>query len=140
MWCVAELDEEYIRRMEDVLALYEKPLSERPHNQANFNEFLGANREIDILATIEPCRCWLQWNATIEILERVEIDHTPLDLFVVDDDTGMPLGRPYVTLCIDDFSRCILGMHIGFTSPSYQSVVQFMGLGHVTDVHRAGTN
>jgi transposase len=28
MWCVAELDEEYIRCMEDVLALYEKPLSE----------------------------------------------------------------------------------------------------------------
>ena len=27
MWCVAKLDEEYIRRMEDVLALYEKPLS-----------------------------------------------------------------------------------------------------------------
>jgi len=27
MWCVAELDEEYIRRMEDVLKLYEKPLS-----------------------------------------------------------------------------------------------------------------
>ena len=29
MWCVAELDEEYIRRMEDVLALYEKPWLER---------------------------------------------------------------------------------------------------------------
>jgi DDE superfamily endonuclease len=29
MWCVAELDEEYVRRMEDVLAVYEKPLSER---------------------------------------------------------------------------------------------------------------
>jgi len=29
MWCVAELDEEYIRRMEDVLGVYEKPLSER---------------------------------------------------------------------------------------------------------------
>ena len=28
MWCVAELDPEYLRRMEDVLALYEKPLSE----------------------------------------------------------------------------------------------------------------
>jgi hypothetical protein len=27
MWCVAELDEEYIARMEEVLALYEKPLS-----------------------------------------------------------------------------------------------------------------
>jgi hypothetical protein len=28
MWCVADLNEEYITRMEDVLALYEKPLSE----------------------------------------------------------------------------------------------------------------
>jgi hypothetical protein len=28
MWCVAKLDEEYIARMEDVLAVYEKPLSE----------------------------------------------------------------------------------------------------------------
>src|ERR1035438_4194415 len=29
MWCVAEIDEEYIARMEDVLAVYEKPLSAR---------------------------------------------------------------------------------------------------------------
>src|ERR1700730_12713659 len=29
MWCVAELDEQYIARMEDVLAVYEKPLSAR---------------------------------------------------------------------------------------------------------------
>jgi hypothetical protein len=27
MWCVPELDQEYVERMEDVLALYEKPLS-----------------------------------------------------------------------------------------------------------------
>ena len=27
MWCVAELNEEYIEKMEDVLAVYEKPLS-----------------------------------------------------------------------------------------------------------------
>jgi hypothetical protein len=29
MWCVADLDAEYINRMEDVLALYEKPLDPR---------------------------------------------------------------------------------------------------------------
>ena len=29
MWCIAELNEEYIARMEDVLKMYEKPLSER---------------------------------------------------------------------------------------------------------------
>ena len=27
MWCVAKLDEAYIERMEDVLKIYEKPLS-----------------------------------------------------------------------------------------------------------------
>ncbi len=29
MWCVGELDEEYIARMEEVLGLYEKPFCER---------------------------------------------------------------------------------------------------------------
>ena len=28
MWCVGKLDEEYIRRMEDILKLHEEPLSE----------------------------------------------------------------------------------------------------------------
>ena len=29
MWCVADLDADYIARMEDVLALYEKPYTEK---------------------------------------------------------------------------------------------------------------
>jgi putative transposase len=56
-------------------------------------------------------------------LERAEIDHTHLDLFVVDDKTSLPLGRPYVTACIDSYTRCILGIYVGFNPPSYQSVV-----------------
>jgi putative transposase len=55
-------------------------------------------------------------------LERAEIDHTHLDLFVVDDATSLPLGRPYVTACIDTYSRCILGIYVGFNPPSYLSV------------------
>lgn len=60
---------------------------------------------------------------TTEPLERVEIDHTPLDLFVVDDN-GLPLGRPYITTCIDDFTRCVLGMYSSFVPPSYESVAR----------------
>jgi putative transposase len=55
-------------------------------------------------------------------LERVEIDHTPLDLFVVDDINGLPLGRPFLTVCIDDHTRCVLGFYIGFVDPSCHSV------------------
>jgi len=55
-------------------------------------------------------------------LERAEIDHTQLDIVVVDEQTAQVLGRPYVTVCIDDYSRCILGIYIGFNSPSYLNV------------------
>src|ERR1017187_1364864 len=55
-------------------------------------------------------------------LERAEIDHTLLDLMIVDDQSGLPLGRPSVTACIDCYTRCILGIYIGFNPPSYQSV------------------
>lgn len=57
-------------------------------------------------------------------LERAEIDHTPIDLMVVDDETALPLGRPWLTVCVDHFTRCILGFYIGFNPPSYLSVAQ----------------
>ncbi len=55
-------------------------------------------------------------------LERAEIDHTPLDLFVLDDATLLPLGRPWITVCIDVYTRCILGICISFTPPSFRTV------------------
>lgn len=59
---------------------------------------------------------------TARPLERCEIDHTALDEMVVDDKTFLPLGRPHLTVCIDDFTRCILGIFISFEPPSYLSV------------------
>jgi putative transposase len=57
-------------------------------------------------------------------LERAEIDHTLLDLFVVDEIHFLPLGRPNLTICIDVFTRCILGLHIGFTSVGFTTVAE----------------
>ena len=56
-------------------------------------------------------------------LERAEIDHTQLDLMVV-DESGFPLGRPWITACIDDYSRCILGISVSFEPPSFFTVAQ----------------
>ena len=58
------------------------------------------------------------------VLERVEIDHTPLDLILLDDKLNIPLGRPYLTLLIDVFSGCVLGFHISYKAPSYVSVAK----------------
>ncbi len=58
------------------------------------------------------------------ILERVEIDHTPLDLILLDDELLIPLGRANLTLLVDVFSGCIIGFHLGFNPPSYVSVAK----------------
>ena len=69
-------------------------------------------------------RSVLAHRSTAAPLERAEIDHTRMDLFVIDEDTGLPLGRPWLTICIDDFTRCILGFHLSFEPPSYLSVAR----------------
>jgi putative transposase len=56
-------------------------------------------------------------------LQRVEMDHTKLDLFVIDPVTRLPLGRPTITAEIDKFSRMITGIHVGFDPAGYLSVM-----------------
>jgi putative transposase len=56
-------------------------------------------------------------------LQRVEVDHTKLDLFVVDDESRLPIGRPWVTSVLDVYTRYPLGFYIGFEPPSYTSVM-----------------
>lgn len=57
-------------------------------------------------------------------LERAEIDHTPLDLMVIDDESGLPLGRPWLTACIEDHTRNVLGIYISFEPPSHFTVAR----------------
>ena len=56
------------------------------------------------------------------ILDQIQIDHTVVDLIIVDQVERKPIGRPYVTLAIDVYSRCILGAVITLEPPSSTSV------------------
>jgi putative transposase len=55
-------------------------------------------------------------------LQRVQIDHTLADVFVVDEETRLPLGRPYLTLAVDVFSRMVIGFHLTMDHPCVLSV------------------
>ena len=61
---------------------------------------------------------------TTRPLERVECDHTKLDLYVVDDRHGelVPIGRPWLTLMVDHYSRLPVGYYLGFKPPGFESV------------------
>ncbi len=50
-----------------------------------------------------------------------QCDHTRADLLLVDQH-GEILGRPWLTTVIDTYSRCILGINLGFDAPSSQVV------------------
>lgn len=56
-------------------------------------------------------------------LELVVMDSTPLDVFCLDTETLIPLGRPHLTVCLDVYSRMVLGYCITFEPPSLYSVL-----------------
>ena len=51
-------------------------------------------------------------------LDVVQIDHTLLDIMLVDEEQRLPIGRPWLTLAIDVYSRMIVGYHISLDHPS----------------------
>jgi putative transposase len=55
-------------------------------------------------------------------LHLVEIDHTRLDIDVLDEKTGIVIGRPWVTLGIDVYTRMVWCMHLSFEPPSANKV------------------
>jgi len=58
--------------------------------------------------------------------EIVHIDHTELDIETVCSRTGGVLGRPWLTLLTDAFSRRILALYLTFDPPSYRSCMMVL--------------
>jgi len=57
-------------------------------------------------------------------LERVELDHTVLDLIVVDEEDRLPIGRPTVTLALDVYSGLPAGLYVGFEPAGYGAAMR----------------
>ena len=55
-------------------------------------------------------------------LEIVQIDHTPVDIIIVDSENRLPIGRPWITVAMDIYSRMIVGYYLSLEAPSSTSV------------------
>lgn len=55
--------------------------------------------------------------------QYVHIDHTQADIELISGRTGKPLGRPWLSLVVDAFTRRILALYLTFDPPSYHSVM-----------------
>ncbi len=58
--------------------------------------------------------------------EIAHIDHTQADVWAVCSQTGHILGRPWISLLTDAFSRRILALHLTFDPPSYRSCMMIV--------------
>jgi putative transposase len=58
--------------------------------------------------------------------EIAHIDHTQLDIELVCSKTGKVLGRPWLTLMTDAFTRKILAIYLTYDPPSYRSCMMIM--------------
>ena len=56
-------------------------------------------------------------------LEIVAIDHTKLDLIALDPIMRLPLGRPWLTVAIDLYTRMVAGLFISYNPPSSAAVL-----------------
>lgn len=46
-----------------------------------------------------------------------QIDHTLVDLVLVDSEDRIPIGRPWITLAMDVFSRTVVGWYVSLDPP-----------------------
>jgi len=63
-----------------------------------------------------------QFPKTDNPLDVIQIDHTPVDLIIVDSYNRQPIGRPWITIAIDIYSRSIVGFCLTLEPPSAISV------------------
>ncbi|WP_177189928.1 helix-turn-helix domain-containing protein [Hymenobacter actinosclerus] len=50
-------------------------------------------------------------------LAVVQIDHTLVDIILVDEEHRRPIGRPNITVATDVFSRMVVGFYLSFDPP-----------------------
>lgn len=68
------------------------------------------------------CRTTMDGAGASYPLERVEVDHTVLNWVAICDRTGLPLGKPTLTVMLDAYSGYVIGMYLSFYGPGLTSV------------------
>ena len=94
-----------------------------PHINTIRNRILSLSEETRMRARegnkiandkFNPIRQEYQANYPLEI---VQIDHTQLDIVLVNETNRKSIGRPWLTAAIDVYSRVIVGFYLSFDPP-----------------------
>lgn len=68
-------------------------------------------------------RTSVEGTLAVRAMQRLECDHTLLNWVVICDRTGLPLGRPTLTILVDAMSGYVVGLYVSFNGPGITSVL-----------------
>lgn len=71
-------------------------------------------------------RTTVEGSLATRVMQRLQCDHTLLNWVVVCDRTGLPLGRPTLTIIIDTLSGYVVGIYVSFYGPGVTSVLNVL--------------
>lgn len=106
---------------EDLAQVSEATVQRR---KQELDPFLVTMRREGIARARREHRYTLDGTCVTRALQRLEVDHTLLDWYVLCDVTGLPLGRPTLTIVVDSFSKHITGLYVSFNGPSIATVLK----------------
>lgn len=76
---------------------------------------------------IENCNGESVFRGVTRFLERCHIDHTQIDIQLVSRD-GVVLGKPWLTLIIDEYSGLMLSAYLSFRNPGVPALMSAIRL------------
>lgn len=68
-------------------------------------------------------RTSVEGSLAVRAMQRLECDHTLLNWVVICERTGLPLGRPTLTILVDAMSGYVVGLYVSFYGPGITSVL-----------------
>lgn len=89
----------------------------------SLDPFMVATRRYSAAYASNKSRITMDGTLIKRAMQRYEVDHTMLNWVVICDRTGLPLGRPTLTVVIDSFSGYLVGLYVSFNGPGLTSVM-----------------
>lgn len=91
---------------------------------AKVDRFTLLQRRYGTAHARQATRVFTRKGEPTRLLERVELDHSPLDVICIADESGLIVGRPHLTVLIDVGTRMIIGAWISFRPPNAATVLR----------------
>jgi putative transposase len=88
--------------------------------------YMVATRRYGQVAAAHKLRVTMDGTIMTRAMQRYEVDHTPLNWVVICDRSGIPLGRPTLTVIIDSYSGYVAGMYVSFNGAGLTSVINVL--------------